>query len=207
MAEMGLAFGRASKAHLTFFGALCHCLRLCYGDYAASAAATVYDLLAGNWAKAFRVRAAFARRGETEPEVGGMMVTTRRKPYSILITDDDRGCREALRAIMEGEGYSTRVAASGEEALDIVRCEPIHLVLLDMQMPTLNGLETLELVRQVNAMLPCVIISADTTQSLMQQAMRARAYSVLAKPVSKPVVLYTVVQALLRAYGPPRNTP
>ncbi|HMF15940.1 MAG TPA: response regulator, partial [Gemmataceae bacterium] len=73
------------------------------------------------------------------------------KPYSILITDDDAGCREALRDIVEPEGFRTFLASSGEEALDIVREEPVHLALLDMHMPRLSGLETLELVRQINA--------------------------------------------------------
>jgi CheY-like chemotaxis protein len=130
-----------------------------------------------------------------------MTATTHSKPYSILITDDDSGCREALRSIVEPEGYRTLLASSGEEALDIVREERVHLVLLDMYMPTLTGLETLELVRQVNALLPCVLITADATEALMRQALRARAYSVIAKPVSKNVVLYTVVRALVRAYG------
>jgi two-component system chemotaxis response regulator CheY len=129
------------------------------------------------------------------------MVTIKAKPYSILITDDDRGCREALREIMEPEGYRTLLASCGEEALDIVREEPVHLALLDMNMPTLSGLETLELVRQINAVLPCILVTAEATEWLMRQALRAQAYSVIAKPVSKHVVLYTVVRALLRAYG------
>jgi CheY-like chemotaxis protein len=121
--------------------------------------------------------------------------------YSILITDDDEGCREALRSIVEPEGYRTVMASSGEEALDIVREEPVHLVLLDVQMPRLTGLETLEMVRQFNEMLPCVLVTADATERLIRQALKAKAYSVIAKPVSKNVVLYTVVRALLRAYG------
>jgi CheY-like chemotaxis protein len=139
--------------------------------------------------------AAERHEGEQAVEVSGM------KPYSILITDDDRGCREALREIVEPEGYRTVMASSGEETIDIVREEPIHLVLLDMHMPTLTGLETLELVRQINAVLPCVLVTADATERLLRQALRAKAYSVIAKPVSKNVVLYTVVRALVRAYG------
>jgi CheY-like chemotaxis protein len=132
------------------------------------------------------------------------MITRRsRKPYSILIADDDRGARETLRDIVEPEGYRTLLATSGEEALDIVRQEAVHLVLLDMQMPRMTGLETIQLVRQMNALLPCVLVTADATERLMQQAMRARAFSVIAKPVSKNVVLYTVVRALVRAYGSP----
>jgi len=130
------------------------------------------------------------------------MVSTS-KPYSVLITDDDRGCREALREIMEPEGFHTWLASSGEEALSIVRDEPIHLAFLDMNMPTLSGLETLELVRQFNVLLPVVLVTADRTEALKRQALRAHAYSVIAKPVSKHIVLYTVVRALSRAYGEP----
>jgi CheY-like chemotaxis protein len=128
-------------------------------------------------------------------------MATNPEPYSILITDDDRRCQEALREIMEPEGFRTRLASSGEEALDIVQEEPVHLLLLDVHMPRLTGLETLELVRQFNAMLPCILVTADVDERLMRQAQQARAYSVIPKPVSKNVVLYTVVRALVRFYG------
>jgi DNA-binding NtrC family response regulator len=131
------------------------------------------------------------------------MLAGTRKPYSVLITDDDSGCREALRDIMEPEGYRTLLASSGEEALDIVREESVHVALFDMNMPKLSGLETLELVREINIMLPVILVTADRTEALMRQALRAQAYSVIAKPVSKHIVLYTVVRALARAYGEP----
>ena len=129
------------------------------------------------------------------------MMATNPEPYSILITDDDRRCQEALREIMEPEGFRTRLASSGEEALDIVQEEPVHLLLLDVHMPRLTGLETLELVRQFNAVLPCILVTADVDERLMRQAQQARAYSVIPKPVSNNVVLYTVVRALVRFYG------
>jgi CheY-like chemotaxis protein len=127
------------------------------------------------------------------------MTTT--KPYSILITDDEPGCREALRDIFEPEGYRTLLASSGEEAVDIVRDQSVHVALLDMHMPRLTGLETLELVRQVNREMPCILVTADSNQTLMRQAFQAHVYSVIPKPVSKNVVLYTVVRALIRVYG------
>jgi len=129
-----------------------------------------------------------------------MMATAQGRSYSILITDDDVGCRESLRSIVEPEGFRTVLASSGEEALDIVREEPIHLVLLDMHMPRLTGLETLQLVHQINEVLPCILVTADPNEGVMRQAFRLRAYSVIPKPVSKNVVLYTVVRALVRAY-------
>jgi CheY-like chemotaxis protein len=129
------------------------------------------------------------------------MAATRTRPYSILITDDDRGARESLRSIVEPEGYRTYLASSGEEALDIVQERSVHLAIFDMHMPTMTGLEALELAHQINAVLPCILVTADATEELMRQAFRARAYSVIPKPVSKGVVLYTVVRALLKAYG------
>jgi CheY-like chemotaxis protein len=133
------------------------------------------------------------------------MTEVQSKPYSILITDDDEGCRDALREIVEPEGYRTYLASSGEQAVDIVRQSAVHLALLDMQMPTLSGLETMTMMRQINSVLPCVIVTADLTESLMRQALRAHAYSVIAKPVSKHVLLYTVVRALVHAYGSARE--
>jgi DNA-binding NtrC family response regulator len=132
-----------------------------------------------------------------------MVATANSNPYSVLITDDDQGCRQALRDIMEPEGFRTLLASSGEEALEIVREEPVHVALFDVNMPRLSGLETLELVRQINSILPCILMTADRTEALMKQALRAHAYSVIAKPVSKHIVLYTVVRALVRAYGEP----
>jgi two-component system, response regulator PdtaR len=131
--------------------------------------------------------------------------TTNADRFSILITDDDRYCQEALREIMEPEGYRTLLASSGEEALDIVGEELVHLLLLDVHLPRMTGLETLQLVRQVNARLPCILVTGDADERLMRQAAQARAYSVIPKPVSKNVVLYTVVRALLRCYGKPRE--
>ncbi len=105
--------------------------------------------------------------------------------YSILITDDDSGSREALRDIMEPEGYRTLMASSGEEAIDIVRQERIHLALLDVHMPRLTGVETVQLVHEINEVLPCILVTADANENVMRQAFTVRAYSVIPKPVSQ----------------------
>ena len=135
------------------------------------------------------------------------MTATLQRPYSVLITDDDKQQRETLREIVEPEGYRALLASSGEEALEIVRHEQVHVVLMDMHMPTLTGLETVQLVhQQVSITLPCILVTADTTETLIRQALRAHVYSVIPKPVSKHVVLYTVVRAIVRAYGRPDSS-
>lgn len=132
-----------------------------------------------------------------------MNATADSKSFSILIADDDRNSRDALRDIIQPEGFETIVASSGEEAIDIVRGVKIHLVLLDMHMPTLTGLETLGIVRQINAKLPAILVTGNPSDSLFRAAIQAQFYSVLPKPVSKGLLLYTVLKALTRFYGLP----
>jgi CheY-like chemotaxis protein len=93
------------------------------------------------------------------------------------------------------------MADSGEQALDVVRHEEVHLVLLDMHMPRLTGLETLKLVKQIKQVLPCIILSANADDELREAAQRAEAFSVLSKPVSR-INLTTIVRAALwRTYS------
>jgi CheY-like chemotaxis protein len=119
---------------------------------------------------------------------------------SLLITDDDYAFRETLQAAFEPRGYRTLLAGDGEEALRIVRTEVVHLALLDMHMPRLTGLETLRLVKQFKAMLPCIILSADLDETIAQQARREHAYSVLRKPVTLIQIMRVVRQALEATY-------
>jgi CheY-like chemotaxis protein len=130
------------------------------------------------------------------------MSTTIQEPrnYRILIADDEDSSREALRDIVAPCGFPTLLASCGEEAVDIVREGEVHLVLLDMHMPTLSGLETLQLARQINALLPAILVTADASDSLLREAQQAHVYSVIPKPVNKNVVLYTVIRALTRFY-------
>ena len=117
-------------------------------------------------------------------------------PYSLLITDDDLGFRETLRGIFEHEGFLTLLAGSGEEAIDIVRDHPVHLALLDQHLPRLTGLETLRIIRQMNSLMPVILLTGDYTQQLMREALAIHAYTVIPKPVSQNVVVYTVRRAL-----------
>jgi len=130
-----------------------------------------------------------------------MNATLDKKDCSILITDDDSDCRETLREIVELQGFHALLAACGEEAIDIVREGAVHLALFDMHMPTMTGLEVLQVVRQFNARLPAILVTGDPSESVVRQAYQQQVYSVIPKPISKHVVLYTVLRALARFYG------
>jgi CheY-like chemotaxis protein len=120
---------------------------------------------------------------------------------SLLITDDDPGFRETLRVVFEPRGFRTLLAGDGEEALQIVHREKVHLVLLDMHMPKLTGIETLRLLKEFRAMLPCILLSAQLDESTIEQARRAHAYSVLSKTVTIQQITGIVFQALQRTYA------
>jgi len=127
---------------------------------------------------------------------------------SLLITDDDPAFRETLQSVFEPQGFRTLLAGDGEEAISIVRRERVHLVLLDVHMPKLTGLETLRLVKQFRAILPCILLSADLDEQIVRQARQAHAFDVLAKPVSRRQITCTVRHALEWTYhwgpGPDR---
>jgi CheY-like chemotaxis protein len=120
---------------------------------------------------------------------------------SILITDDDLDFRETLRVVLEPRGFRTFLAGDGEEALSIVNKEDVHVVLLDMHMPKLSGLETIRRLKQVKSRLPCILLSAGLDDLLIRQAQLAEAFSVLAKPITRQQLTSVVDQALLRIYN------
>jgi len=119
---------------------------------------------------------------------------------SLLITDDDAEFRATLREVFQPRGFHTLLAGDGEEALKIVRSQPVHLLLLDVHMPKLGGLETLRAIRRFRAMLPCILMSARLDQMILEQARREHAFSVLAKPVTLEQLTSTVRRALRRTY-------
>ncbi|MGE5193571.1 MAG: response regulator [Deltaproteobacteria bacterium] len=130
------------------------------------------------------------------------MVAARSRPYELLLADDDAEFRRTLRLVLEPH-VELCEAECGEEAVEIVRTRQIDLVLLDMNMRALSGLETLRVVKSLRAALPCIIITASFTDELCHSAALADAFSVLKKPVSRRLLLKTVSQALATAYDDP----
>ena len=119
---------------------------------------------------------------------------------SLLISDDDLNFRETLECVFAPRGFRILLAADGEEALHIVRTQEVHLALLDMHMPKLTGLETLRLVKQFKAMLPCILMSAHWDDSLIEQAQLSHAFLVLPKTFTLRQITGAVWQALERTY-------
>lgn len=119
---------------------------------------------------------------------------------ALLITDDDVDFRSTLRDVFEPRGFRTYLAGDGVEALEIAQREPIHLVLLDMHMPRLTGLETIRRLKQMRSIMPCILISAQLDEEITQAALDAHAYRVLPKPIGVRTITDVVKQALRDVY-------
>ena len=89
----------------------------------------------------------------------------------------------------------------GAEAVEIVQRQLVHLLILDMHMPDLTGLETLRLIRQVaRRVLPTIFITADRSEHLRREALNAEACSLVPKPVNPNVVRILVHRILSEFY-------
>jgi DNA-binding NtrC family response regulator len=113
----------------------------------------------------------------------------------ILIVDDDPGQRSLLQSFLKGQGFEIVVADSGERALALLRDEPFKLMISDVRMPGLSGLETLRQARQANAVLPVLLVTAYADIREAVGAMRDGAVNYLPKPIDLDELLAIVRQA------------
>lgn len=115
---------------------------------------------------------------------------------NILIIDDERNIRRTLDMILSGEGYQVFAFASGNDALEILKKEHIHMALLDIVMPDMNGLDLLPKLLEIRPDLAVVVISGHGTVQNAVQATKLGAYDFLEKPLSREKVLLAVSHAL-----------
>ena len=101
----------------------------------------------------------------------------------ILVVDDDERMGRTLADILEVKGYEPLVALSAETALEILAGKPVDCLLTDIKMPGMNGVELLEAVNKVKPDLPVVLMTAYTSQELVQEGLRQGAVAALTKPV------------------------
>lgn len=126
-------------------------------------------------------------------------MVARNRHFQLLVADDDPGVRETLVEMLQPE-FETVLAESGAEAIELIEHRDIHLVLFDVHMPLLTGLEALRVVKQIRAELPCILMSANWTERLRAEAMAAQAHTVLQKPMTRRELVSTVTTALDEAW-------
>jgi two-component system nitrogen regulation response regulator NtrX len=115
---------------------------------------------------------------------------------SVMIVDDEEGIRTTLSGIFEDEGYETVTAASGEEAVRVAKESNPDIALLDIWLSGMDGIQTMQELRQYSPDLAVVIISGHANVELAVKATKIGAYDILEKPLSMEKVLLTVFRAL-----------
>ena len=114
----------------------------------------------------------------------------------ILVIDDEAAIRDSLRMILEYEHYEFLGAASGPEGISLIKRDTPDLVVLDIKMPGMSGLETLAEIRKVDEAVPVAMISGHGTITDAMQATRLGAFDFIEKPFTSERVLVTVAKGL-----------
>ncbi len=118
-----------------------------------------------------------------------------RKAPRILIVDDDASQRSLLDSFLTSQKFETVPVASGEKALEVLRTGEISMMISDVRMPGISGLETLRRARQAHALLPILLVTAYTDIREAVGAMRDGAVNYLGKPIDLDELLASVRQA------------
>jgi two-component system chemotaxis response regulator CheY len=116
--------------------------------------------------------------------------------YKILVVDDSAMSRRYLKRILESSGYSVLEAEDGISALETYHLEQPDLVMLDMLMKGMYGLEVLAKLREMDAGARVVIVSADIQNSTREMAKEGGALAFVNKPFTGPILLETVAEIL-----------
>ena len=119
----------------------------------------------------------------------------------LLITDDDLALRCAIADVFRGLGFDISLASDGDEAIAMIDAGEIHLILVDVHMPRVSGLDVIQHVRSRNSMLPCILMSGAVDELIEREAQQMHVYRVLSKPIRALTLRQTVIQGLRDAYG------
>lgn len=117
---------------------------------------------------------------------------------TILVVDDEPVARQSLTDILRLEGYSVAAAPNGHAALEYIRMHPVDLMIIDLRMPGIDGLEVVQVVNQTSPETEIILLTAFGSTETAIQALRLRIHDYLLKPASPTQVLMSVKKGLSR---------
>jgi two-component system response regulator (stage 0 sporulation protein F) len=118
---------------------------------------------------------------------------------SLLVVDDEEAIRRLLTEFLTRRGYRVQSAATGEEALALVEREPPHLIVLDLYMPGMNGVEVLRRLRARQYRGAVLVLSASQDEGLLREALEWGAVDVIGKPARLDQLLLAIQVGLVLA--------
>jgi len=125
--------------------------------------------------------------------------------FTVLLANDQEVWHDNVRRLLEPQGVVTVSAKSGREALDLIESRPIHVAVLDAQMPQLGGLQVVRMLRELHKAEPqkappAILLAHDLTSHLLREALMMHVFSVLSKPVDLNVLLDALARVMRRHY-------
>jgi DNA-binding response OmpR family regulator len=117
---------------------------------------------------------------------------------NILVVDDEPVARQSLSEILRLEGYSVNAVPNGQAAVEYVRTHPVDLMIVDLRMPGMDGLEVVQVVNSVSPETEVILLTAFGTTESAIQALRLRVHDYLLKPAPPSQVINTVKKGLAR---------
>ena len=127
------------------------------------------------------------------------MKTTANSKLSILVVDDDENIRMVLRQSLEKEGYHVSTANSAEEALNTLQRSFFHVVITDIMMGEMNGVELLLQIKEINSLMQIYVMTSHGTLPHVIQCMQGGAYYFFEKPLKIEDILISLGEAARRA--------
>lgn len=127
------------------------------------------------------------------------MKTTANSKLSILVVDDDENIRMVLRQSLEKEGYHVSTANSAEEALNTLQRSFFHVVITDIMMGEMNGVELLLQIKEMNSLMQIYVMTSHGTLPHVIQCMQGGAYDFFEKPLKIEDILISLGEAARRA--------
>ena len=132
------------------------------------------------------------------PRVWHMVSNSASNRLTVLLANEQEGWHQTVRGLLEPQGVQTLSARSGREALHMIESQPVHVAVLDQQMPQLGGLQVIKLMREHKKAPPAILLANQLTNHLLHEALGMHVFTVLAKPVDFNQLLDALARVLRR---------
>ena len=127
-----------------------------------------------------------------------MVQTNLPNRLTVLLANEQEGWHQTVRGLLEPQGVQTVAARSGREALELIESTPVHVAVLDAQMPQLGGLQVVRMMREMRKAPPAILLAPGLTTHLLREALGMHVFSVLSKPVDFNLLLDALARVLRR---------
>lgn len=117
---------------------------------------------------------------------------------TVLLANEQEAWHHTVRQLLEPQGVHTVSARNGRDALHLIKSMPVHVAVLDAQMPQLGGLQVIKLMREQSPHPVPILLSGHLTNHLLQEALGMQVFSVLSKPVDFNLLLDSLARILRR---------